>query len=50
MNMTVLLHDNHIYGLTKKQASPTSPLGTRSNTTMNRQQRAAIASRVVGCR
>jgi 2-oxoglutarate ferredoxin oxidoreductase subunit beta len=33
MNLTVLLHDNHIYGLTKKQASPTSPLGTRSNTT-----------------
>ena len=33
MNVTVLLHDNHIYGLTKKQASPTSPLGTRSNTT-----------------
>ena len=33
MNMTVLLHDNHIYGLTKKQASPTSPIGTKSNTT-----------------
>jgi 2-oxoglutarate ferredoxin oxidoreductase subunit beta len=33
MNMTVILHDNQIYGLTKKQASPTSPLGTRSNTT-----------------
>ena len=33
MDLTVLLHDNHIYGLTKKQASPTSPLGTRSNTT-----------------
>ena len=32
MNITVLLHDNHIYGLTKKQASPTSPIGTRSNT------------------
>ncbi|MEJ2603940.1 MAG: thiamine pyrophosphate-dependent enzyme [Gammaproteobacteria bacterium] len=32
MDMTVLLHDNNIYGLTKKQASPTSPLGTRSNT------------------
>ncbi len=25
MNMTVILHDNHVYGLTKKQASPTSP-------------------------
>jgi 2-oxoglutarate ferredoxin oxidoreductase subunit beta len=33
MNMTVFLHDNQIYGLTKMQASPTSPLGTRSNTT-----------------
>jgi 2-oxoglutarate ferredoxin oxidoreductase subunit beta len=33
MNITVLLHDNHIYGLTKKQVSPTSPLGTKSNTT-----------------
>jgi 2-oxoglutarate ferredoxin oxidoreductase subunit beta len=33
MDLTVLLHDNHIYGLTKKQVSPTSPLGTRSNTT-----------------
>jgi 2-oxoglutarate ferredoxin oxidoreductase subunit beta len=33
MNITVLLHDNHIYGLTKKQASPTSPRGTKSNTT-----------------
>jgi 2-oxoglutarate ferredoxin oxidoreductase subunit beta len=33
MNMTVLLHDNQIYGLTKMQASPTSPRGLRSNTT-----------------
>ena len=33
MNMTVMLHDNHIYGLTKMQASPTSPIGTKSNTT-----------------
>jgi 2-oxoglutarate ferredoxin oxidoreductase subunit beta len=33
MNITLLLHDNHIYGLTKKQVSPTSPLGTKSNTT-----------------
>ena len=33
MNMTVMLHDNQIYGLTKKQASPTSPSGTKSNTT-----------------
>ena len=33
MHMSVFLHDNQIYGLTKKQASPTSPQGTRSNTT-----------------
>jgi 2-oxoglutarate ferredoxin oxidoreductase subunit beta len=33
MNITVMLHDNHVYGLTKKQASPTSPLGLKSNTT-----------------
>ncbi|MDP6375779.1 MAG: thiamine pyrophosphate-dependent enzyme [Pseudomonadales bacterium] len=33
MNMTVLLHDNEIYGLTKKQVSPTSPKGLASNTT-----------------
>ena len=28
MNLTVFLHDNQIYGLTKMQASPTSPHGT----------------------
>ncbi len=33
MNMTMLLHDNNVYGLTKKQASPTSPKGFKSNTT-----------------
>jgi len=33
MDMTVLLLDNEIYGLTKKQTSPTSRLGTVSNTT-----------------
>jgi 2-oxoglutarate ferredoxin oxidoreductase subunit beta len=33
MNLTVLLHDNFVYGLTKKQASPTSPRGMKSNTT-----------------
>ncbi|MEO9474049.1 MAG: thiamine pyrophosphate-dependent enzyme [Cyclobacteriaceae bacterium] len=32
MNMVALLFDNSIYGLTKKQTSPTSPLGTVSNT------------------
>jgi 2-oxoglutarate ferredoxin oxidoreductase subunit beta len=29
----VILHDNQVYGLTKKQASPTSPIGFKSNTT-----------------
>ena len=33
MDLTLLLHDNRIYGLTKNQASPTSPLGTKTNTT-----------------
>ena len=33
MNLTVFLHDNQVYGLTKKQASPTSPKGLKSNTT-----------------
>lgn len=33
MNMTVLMHDNNVYGLTKNQASPTSAIGQRSNTT-----------------
>jgi len=33
MNMTAMLHDNNIYGLTKKQASPTTPKGTKTNTT-----------------
>jgi len=33
MNMTVLMLDNGIYGLTKNQASPTSPYGQVSNTT-----------------
>jgi 2-oxoglutarate ferredoxin oxidoreductase subunit beta len=33
MNLTLMLHDNQIYGLTKMQASPTSPIGTKSNTT-----------------
>ncbi len=33
MDLTVFLHDNQIYGLTKMQASPTSPKGTKSNTT-----------------
>jgi 2-oxoglutarate ferredoxin oxidoreductase subunit beta len=32
MNMTVLLLDNNIYGLTKKQSSPTTPPGKMSNT------------------
>jgi 2-oxoglutarate ferredoxin oxidoreductase subunit beta len=32
MNMTVLLLDNNIYGLTKKQTSPTSAFGTKTAT------------------
>jgi len=32
MDMTVMLFDNNIYGLTKKQTSPTSPLGLSTNT------------------
>jgi 2-oxoglutarate ferredoxin oxidoreductase subunit beta len=32
VNLTVLLFDNNIYGMTKKQTSPTSPVGTMSNT------------------
>jgi 2-oxoglutarate ferredoxin oxidoreductase subunit beta len=42
MNMTVMMHDNHIYGLTKKQASPTSPRGLTSNTTPQGTQLAAL--------
>lgn len=33
MDMTVLMLDNQVYGLTKMQASPTSPHGLKSNTT-----------------
>tara|TARA_R110002072_G_scaffold214035_2_gene371190 strand:- start:440 stop:1393 length:954 start_codon:yes stop_codon:yes gene_type:complete len=33
MDMTVMLFNNEIYGLTKKQTSPTSRIGTVSNTT-----------------
>jgi 2-oxoglutarate/2-oxoacid ferredoxin oxidoreductase subunit beta len=33
MNSTVFVHDNQIYGLTKMQASPTSPKGLKTNTT-----------------
>lgn len=32
MDMTVMLFDNNIYGLTKKQTSPTSPHGLATNT------------------
>ncbi len=32
MDLTVLLFDNNIYGLTKMQSSPTTPLGNPSNT------------------
>jgi 2-oxoglutarate ferredoxin oxidoreductase subunit beta len=33
MNLVAMVHDNEIYGMTKKQASPTTPTGTRTNTT-----------------
>jgi len=33
MKMVAMMHDNNIYGLTKNQASPTSPLGLKTNTT-----------------
>jgi 2-oxoglutarate ferredoxin oxidoreductase subunit beta len=33
MNMTVMVHDNLIYGLTKMQVSPTTPQGLKTNTT-----------------
>ncbi len=32
MDMTVLIFDNAVYGLTKDQTSPTSPLGLKTNT------------------
>ena len=32
MDMTVMLFDNNIYGLTKKQTSPTTPQGMATNT------------------
>jgi len=32
VDMTVLMLDNNIYGLTKKQTSPTTPQGLKSNT------------------
>ncbi len=33
INMTALVFDNEIYGLTKKQVSPTTRVGTHTNTT-----------------
>lgn len=33
MNMVAMMHDNNIYGLTKKQVSPTTPIGVKTNTT-----------------
>ncbi len=33
MDITVVMHDNQIYGLTKMQVSPTSPHGLRTKTT-----------------
>jgi len=33
MNLVAIVHDNEIYGMTKMQASPTTPQGLRTNTT-----------------
>ena len=33
MNMVAVVHDNSVYGMTKKQASPTTPQGLVTNTT-----------------
>jgi len=33
MDMTLLVMDNNIYGLTKGQASPTTPIGSKTSTT-----------------
>jgi 2-oxoglutarate ferredoxin oxidoreductase subunit beta len=33
VNMTLLVMDNNIYGLTKGQASPTTPIGSKTSTT-----------------
>lgn len=33
MDLVAVLHDNHVYGLTKKQVSPTTPRGFKTNTT-----------------
>lgn len=33
MDMVVMMHDNNVYGLTKKQVSPTTPQGMLTNTT-----------------
>jgi 2-oxoglutarate ferredoxin oxidoreductase subunit beta len=33
MNLVAIVHDNEIYGLTKMQVSPTSPLGLKTSTT-----------------
>lgn len=35
INLTYIVHNNEIYGLTKGQASPTSPKGTKSVSTPN---------------
>lgn len=33
MNLVAMVHDNEVYGMTKMQASPTSPKGMKTNTT-----------------
>ena len=47
MDMVVMLFDNAIYGLTKKQSSPTTPIGSRlSHTSMSGL---SIGSTAPGC-
>jgi 2-oxoglutarate ferredoxin oxidoreductase subunit beta len=33
MDLVAMMHDNNVYGLTKKQVSPTTPRGFKTNTT-----------------
>jgi len=42
IDIVAMLHDNNIYGLTKKQASPTTPMGHKTNTTPRGSQLRAL--------
>jgi 2-oxoglutarate ferredoxin oxidoreductase subunit beta len=39
INLTYVIMDNFVYGLTKKQTSPTSPIGFKSKTDPDRRDR-----------